>query len=122
MRQRKRSNVGDKSDSKMIYAAARARWKRLRTARTTNRIIRMMSNTAITTTTAAMTGCCVASQVSETATTSSPKLKAMLENGSGDGVTAALIAVLPLCDAKAIVPPSSAAASCVPGDMCCVAP
>ena len=57
---------------------------------------------------AAAIGCVVANQVRPTAMTSSPTLSAMLENGSGDGVTAARAAILPPCAARAMVPPATA--------------
>ncbi len=48
---------------------------------------------------------------------SSPRLKAVFENGSGEAVTAARAAVLPPCAAKAIAPPAAAVArSCSQGD------
>ncbi len=65
---------------------------------------------------AAMYGCWAAIQVRPIAPTSSPKLSAMFEIGSGEGVTAARRAVLPPCAAKAIAAPSTAEASCIPGD------
>src|SRR3974390_1474166 len=68
---------------------------RLRSDRITHRIHRITTTSKIATTAAAVYGCCVAIQVSEIAPTSSPKLSAILENGSGEGVTAARSAVFP---------------------------
>src|SRR5947209_18161008 len=90
--------------------------------RTTQRIAKTISTRAMITMIAAITGCLVANQVSETAATSSLKLKAILEKGSGEGVTAARIAVLPLCEATAINPPRAAAAIWATGERCWVAP
>src|SRR5262249_44669119 len=62
-----------------------------------------------------------ANQVNVIATTSSPKLRPTFDTGSGEGVTAALTAVLPPCAAKAITPPTTADISCSAGDSCAVA-
>jgi hypothetical protein len=70
---------------------------------------------------AATHGFHVASQVTNTASPSSPMLRLMFEKGSGEGVTAARAAVLPPCAIKAIVPPASVATSCSCGERPAVA-
>ena len=57
----------------------------------------------------------MANQVRKIARPSSPRLKAALENGSGEAVTAARAAVLPPCAAKAIAPPASCRQKLLPG-------
>ena len=56
------------------------------------------------------TGCAVAIHVSQTAKTSSPKLKAQLLNGSGVVLTAARALAFVPCEVRATPPARSAAA------------
>src|SRR6476620_1776107 len=89
--------------------------KRALSARTTHRTTRMVATNITPTMDAAKYGWVVASQVMDTASASSPKLRVMFESGSGEGVTAARAAVLPPCAARAMAPPAAVAASCCQG-------
>src|SRR5258707_3400441 len=58
----------------------------------------------------AAAGCAVANQVSQTARTSSPKLKAQLLSGSGEIFTAARALAFVPCEVRAMPPATRAAA------------
>src|SRR5260221_9286557 len=58
----------------------------------------------------AIAGCAVANQVSQTARTSSPKLKAQLLSGSGEIFTAARALAFVPCEVRAMPPATRAAA------------
>ena len=87
-----------RSGRKMVR---RGRWTARRSARAVKKApIRMVMAML-----AAMKGWWVANQVMPTATTSSVELRAMLEMGSGLGVTAARTAVLEVWAARATAAP-----------------
>src|SRR5215469_5036900 len=90
--------------------------KRARIARTIRRIIKSKRVIAAQTSAPAIHGWRVANQVRNMAMTSSPVLRAALENGSGEGVTAARAAVFPPWATRAINPPASVASNCSPGE------
>src|SRR5208282_3987759 len=91
-------------------------------ARTTQRITTMITARKAATMRTAAIGCRVASQVKNTASVSSPALRAKFENGSGDGVTATRAAVLPPWAARAMAPPARVASNCFSGESWEVAP
>ena len=95
--------------------------KSARNARATHRMRVMITPSKQTAMAAATKGCLVANQVRNTAKASSPALRLILEMGSGEGVTAALAAVLPPWAAKAIAPPTIAQSICSVGESCAVA-
>src|ERR1700675_567328 len=68
------------------------------------------------------TGCAVVNQVSQTASRSSPKLKAQLLNGSGTVLTAARVDAFVLCEVSATPPARSAAAQRHSGGAAAAAP
>src|SRR5216684_5986541 len=95
--------------------------KSARRERNTQRASNTMISRSTATIAAAEYGCRVANQVRKIASPSSPRLKAALENGSGDAVTAVRAAVLPPWAAKAMAPPANVTRSCSQGESVAVA-
>lgn len=103
----------------MLPAAAQAGrnfLQELLTVFTIQRAITMANGISTKAIVAAVHGCSVTSHVRPIARASSLVLRAMLETGSGLGVTTARTALFELCAISAIAPPAAVASNCISGD------